>query len=231
MSAAADLGYYNNALDEVSELLQMDINIGMLKSDDSQQSVITEPTYRDKSDEIDAILQLYENNLECAAIKYNSSFIILDDSIYRDLHIMDLAVDGIQGEKRKCFNDPFSKCVLIQHVKKSRAAASRYDDGICELLELISNDLRIGAAVSREGAIMVEEQIISLRGVDEEIEKIEVRRNKILANKSKEQDMSNESKEVISPPIETMPTNLPVKRGIFSKREKDAAVKANTFSK
>lgn len=78
---------------------------------------------------------------------------------------------------------------------------------------------------------MTEEQIISLRGVDEEIEKIEVRRNEILANKSKEQDVPNESKEVISPPIETMPTNLPVKRSIFSKREKDAAVKANTFFK
>jgi urease alpha subunit len=59
---------------------------------------------------------------------------------------------------------------MRQHFEECKVCASRLDRGSCEVLDLICNDMGVGAASSHKEAIPFEQEIVVLYGVDEEIE-------------------------------------------------------------
>lgn len=234
MNAASDCGHAKETMKDVLDLLKVDIEIELMQSIKNTTKSLTKktiaatepPVSRTKtngdSDEMDAIMHLYHTDLEVSQAKYDSSFNSLDASIYQDLWMMDVQVDKSSGG-HEGFKDPFTKSMLKQYTEESNAAASSYDNGICEILDLISNDMRIGAAISHKDAMMFEEDIMALHHVDEEIEKLNQKAQARKLQQPQEHTVP-ESESVASSAQASQST--PQKRSIFSQKEKTAAAVA-----
>lgn len=228
MKAASDFGHSKDTMKDVLELLKVDIEIEVLKS--AKDTIKTEHFMKGnisgknmvKTSEsstnkaaMDVIIHLHAIDQEVSQAKYSAFFNTTDISIYQDLRAMDKVVDKVSMNESEEFKDPFTRFLLRQYEEEYKANSSNYDNGICDILELISNDMKVGAAVSHKKASAFEKDILALYEVDLGIEKRKLQ----LETQKVSIKVSNATKHHVNQ-----------QRSIFSQKVKELAKSATSMN-
>ncbi len=208
-------------MNDVYELFMLDQEIEMK----SNKTVVAA---NQKKDDMDAIMHLYDTDLQVEDAKYNSFFKTKDAEVYKELFDTDVQVDKVGSGMNHDLTDPFTKSTLKQHEKEAAATASYIDSNICEIMELYSTDMQVGAAAAHRNTEEHERAVMDLYKNDEDIEK----RKAVVKQQTKK--TVKEKPEVISSVRDftdkdekSTSVNSVVKknkRSIFSRKEMDASL-------
>ena len=215
-------------MEQILDLYQLDQEIDS-KANKSRDVSLASIPKEVIMDDMDAIVALYQTDLQVEDARYNAHFKTQDAAVYHELWKTDVKVDKIGVSATLDLSDPFTKSTLNQYAQEGNAIASRLESNVCEIMELYAVDMEVGAASSRHRNKAAEEAMAHLIKVDEEVEQMSKKKlssTVTSAFSSKKIDNNNQATESegtksIEKPVEKV--KQPVKRSIFTEREMKAS--------